>query len=329
MNATVLRHRISFFRPMAAVSGFLLSGCVALAAFSAEPAERQLLTPRATLSGARVTTQANSVFGVAPMPLPNAHLHWLLPTLVASRNSFLYVVDSGRRQIFRYDSMRQAMSPFADIAAASIRAIAVASDLSLYVLDGGARQVLHFSIDGRLLRRFGNELEVARPVAMLLDEANGQILVADSLYNHVVVFNNFGHIVAGLKPAAARSIEAMAAGPDGLYLVDKISRQVVVIGRDAEHRYMFGADALAQPNAIAVDRYNRVFVSDGFDNTIKIFEQKYMVASIGGTGSTPAFFNRITGLWLEHDMLYVADSLNGRIQIFQVAPPKPQGALHD
>lgn len=329
MNWTVLRRHSMFCRPMAALTGFLLSACVALAAFAAEPADRPLLMPRATLSGARVTTQPNPVFGVAPGQLSNAYLQWISPTLVASRNSFLYVVDSGRRQIFRYDSMRQAMLPFADIAAASVRAIAIAGDLSLYVLDGGARQVLHFSIDGRPLSRFGNELEVARPIAMLLDEANGQILVADSLYNHIVIFNNFGHIVAALKPAAARSIEAMAAGPDGLYLVDKISRQVVVIGRDGEHRYAFGADALAQPNAIAVDRYNRVFVSDGFDNTIKIFEQENMVASIGGTGSTPAFFNRITGLWLEHDMLYVADSLNGRIQTFQVASPKPQGALHD
>lgn len=329
MNRTLLRRHIMFCRPLMAIAGILLSGCVALTADSAEPAERPLLTPRATLTGARVTTQANPVFGAAPMLWPSANQQWLSPTAVVSRNSFLYVLDSGRRQIFRYDSMRQVMSPFADYVAASVRGIAVAGDLSLYVLDADARQVLHFSIDGRLLRRFGNELEVARPVAMLLDESSGQLLVADSLYNHIVVFNNFGHIVAALKPAAARSIEAMASGPDGLYLVDKLGRQVVVIDRDGEHRYAFGAGSLAHPNAIAVDRYNRVFVSDSFDNTVKIFEQENMVASIGGTGSTPAFFNRVTGLWLEHDMLYVADSLNGRIQIFQVAPPNPKGALHE
>lgn len=322
MNATVRRHGMRLIRSMMAAAGILL-GCAAPAVLAAEAAGLPVLTPRATLTGARVTARPNPVFGAVPLALPQTYLPWMAPTLVAARHTYLYVVDAGRRQIFRYDSMQQAMSPFADYVAASVRGIAVAGDLSLYVLDGGARQVLHFSVDGRLLSRFGNELELPHPVAMLFDEANGQILVADSLYKHVVVLNRFGHIVAALKPAAARSIEAMASGPDGLYLVDSIGRQVVVVSRNGEHRYTLGEDVLVHPNAIAVDRYNRVFVSDSFDNTIRIFEQQTLAVSIGGAASAPApaSFNHVTGLWLEQDMLYVADSLNGRIQTFQVAPP--------
>ncbi len=329
MNATPVRYRIKFSH-LVIVAGIMLSSCAAPSDPSgAKPTERSLLTPRAVVTGARVSTLANPVFGAVPPLLPNAYLQWMSPTQVVARNSFMYVVDNGRRRIYRYDSMRQTMAPFADYAASSVRAIAVAGDLSLYVLDGAARQVLHFAVDGRLLRRFGNELEVARPVGMLFDDATGQILVADSLYNHVVFFNSFGHIVAAIKPAAARSIEAMAQGPDGLYLLDRTGRQVVVVGRDGQHRYTFGKDLLVHPQAIAVDRYNRVFVSDSFDNTIRIFEQEKMVASLGGTGTIPASFNQVSSLWLEQDMLYVADSLNGRVQTFQVAPPGRRGALHD
>lgn len=329
MNATVQQYRMRLIRAMMAAAGILL-GCAAPAVLAAEAPGLSPLTPRATLTGARVTARPNPAFGAVPLALSQAYLPWMLPTLVAARNTYLYVVDAGRRQIFRYDSMQQAMTPFADYVAASVRSIALAGDLSLYVLDGGTRQVLHFSVDGRLLSRFGNELEMPHPVAMLFDEASGQILVADSLYNHVVVLNGFGHIVAALKPAAARSIEAMASGPDGLYLADSAGRQVVVVGRNGEPRYTLGQEVLVHPKAIAVDRYNRVFVSDGFDNTIRIFEQRTLVASIGGSGAAPApaSFGHVTGLWLEQDVLYVADSLNGRIQTFQVAPPR-QEPQHD
>lgn len=320
MKATEQQHRMRLSMLMMAAAGILL-GCAAPAASVADAPGHSPLTPRATLSGARVTARPNPVFGAAPLALPQAYLPWMSPTLVAARNTYLYVVDAGRRQIYRYDSMQQVMSPFADYIAATVRGIAVAGDLSLYVLDGGTRQVLHFSVDGRLLSRFGNELELPHPVAMLFDEARGQILVADSLYKHVVVLNGFGHIVGALKPAAARSIEAMAVGPDGLYLADSVGRQIVVVGRNGEPRYTLGQGMLVHPKAIAVDRYNRVFVSDAFDNTIRVFEQRTLVASIGGPGAAPASFRHVTGLWLEQDMLYVADSLNGRIQTFQVAPP--------
>ena len=70
-----------------------------------------------------------------------------------------------------------------------------------------------------------------------------------------------------------------------------------------------------------MDRFNRVFVSDSFDNTLKVFEQGQLVASVGGSGVLPTSFNRVTGLWIDQNMLYVVDSLNARIQTFHIAPP--------
>lgn len=283
--------------------------------------KQPLLTPWATLAGARISAPPNPLSAMPHKPDFAGYLPWLLPTAVTARGNHVYVVDGGRRQIFLYDFAQQTMRPFAQYSAGAVSGIAVAPDMSLYVADINARQVLHFSVAGRLLRTFGNNLEVARPVAVLLDEPSGRILVADSLYNHVVVFNSLGRVLSVLQSRAGRSIEAMARGPDGLYLVDRLSRQVVVIGTDASDRYTVGNGTLKNPGAIAVDRFNRVFVSDSFDNTIKLYELGQLAASFGGSGATPASFNRITSLWLEQNLLYVADSLNARIQIFRVAPP--------
>lgn len=288
-----------------------------------------LLTPWTTLSGAFIAAAPDPLSTLAHKPQFSGYLTWLSPTAVAARGNYVYVVDGGRRQIFRYDLAHQSMTPFADYAGAAVTAIALAPDLSLYVADSQARQVLHFSVDGRLLQRFYNEFELARPVAAWRDEASGNLWVADSLYKHVVLFNSLGRVLSVLRSNQARSIEAMVPGPDGLYLLDRLGRQVVVIGHDGTDRYTLGQGTLKMPGAIAVDRFNRVFVSDSFDNTLKVYELGQLVSSIGGSAGTPASFNQITGLWIDQNMLYVVDRLNARIQTFQVAPPALQGRARD
>lgn len=280
-----------------------------------------LLTPAATLTGAFVEGPLAPLSAQPRKPGFSGHLTWQWPTAVAARGNYIYVVDGGRRQIFRYDLSMQTMTPFADYEASSVSGIAVARDLSLYVVDTNARQVLHFAFDGRLLQKFANDMELTRPVAALPDERSANVLVADNLRSQVVVFNSLGRVLSALRPMAARSIEAMAQGPDGLYLVDRINRQIVVIGPDGAERYILGKDTLKMPGAIAVDSFNRVFVSDIFDNTIKVYERQQLVATVGGNGSNLASFNRVTGLSIDQNMLYVVDSLNARIQTFRVALP--------
>lgn len=288
-----------------------------------------LLTPWTTLSGAFIAARADPKEALTHNSRFSGYLTWLSPTLVAARGNFVYVVDNGQRQIFRYDLAQQNMVPFADYVASAVTAIALAPDLSLYVADSNARQVLHFSVDGRLLQRFGSDLELARPVAVLRDEFSANLWVADSLYSHVVKFNSLGRVLAVLRPSQARSIEAMAQGPDGLYLLDRLSRQVVVIGLDGTERYTLGQGTLKMPGALAVDRFNRVFVSDHFDNTLKVFEQGQWVASVGGGGAIPASFNQITSLWIDQNMLYMVDRPNARIQTFHLALPAERVRAHD
>jgi hypothetical protein len=289
----------------------------------AEPSVKvpPLLTPWSALTGAWVAAPLRHVPPLPGKPSFSGYLTWQAPTLISARGNYVYLVDARRRQIFRYDISQQTMVPFADYAAGSVASIAVGPDLSLYVADVKARQVLHYSFEGRLLRTFANDMELAQPVALVLDEPTGNLWVADGLRNYVVVFSSLGRVLSVLRSNEARSIEAMAHGPDGLYLVDRLSRQVVVVGLDGADRYILGQGTLKNPGVIAVDRFNRVFVSDSFDNTIKVYEQDELVASIGNSGTTPASFNRITSLWIDHNVLYAADALNARILTFHVALP--------
>lgn len=288
------------------------------------------MTPWTTLTGAwAARSNTPSAPGLPRTPQASGYLSFRIPTAVVARGNYVYVADSGHRQIFRYDLAMQTMAAFANFPGASVSGMAVAPDLSLYVADLNGGKVLHFAVDGRQLKTFSNDMEIARPAAVLVDPRSGGLWVADGVYNHVVAFNSLGRVISAQRSHAGRSIEAMAQGPDGLYLVDNLSRQVIVVGADGEEHYSLGKGILKMPNAVAVDRYNRVFVSDSFDNTLKVFERGQLIATVGRGGAIPASFNRITSLSIDQTTLYVADSLNGRIQTFHLLPPGHMTTLDD
>ena len=253
--------------------------------------------------------------------LTSGYLPWLAPTVVAARGHYLYVYDQGRRHIYRYDLARQVVTSFLDFTHGPVAGMAVGADMSLYVADAGAGHVQHIAADGRVLPTLSNEFDLGRPVAVSLDERTGRVWVADSLNNQLAVFNSMGGLMTTLKSDELHSTVAMAWGPDGVYIVDRVSRQVVVLGQNGAMRYTLGEGTLKMPAGIAVDRFNRVFVIDSFDDTIKIYEQGQLVQVLGsGEASRP--FRGLASIWIDQSTLYLADTMNARIVSFRLISPR-------
>ena len=91
-------------------------------------------------------------------------------------------------------------------------------------------------------------------------------------------------------------------------------------------RYLksFQKDTAIFPTSLVVDAHNRAYVGDYMTNTIHVYVDGVYVYSLGRSGSALGQFKRIADLWLEAGFLYVADSLNGRIQILRVTPENLQ-----
>jgi hypothetical protein len=297
----------------------LIAAC--LCAVAAPPALAQACAPPlrevASFNGMRL---AMPPFAMAQPPAPNGGMQlFLSPVAVAARAQVVYVADAGRRQVYRIDLTQQAMSvfaPFAAPAAGASAAMLAAPDQSLFVADSAARQVLQYSIDGRVLRRFINQADLARPVGLVQDDAGG-LLVADSLYRHVLRFSSLGRALDALKPDEARSIEGLVGDPATLYLLDRLGRQVVVVTGDGQLLDTIGKGVLAMPSALALDRRQRLLVADQLDNTIKVFEHGQLVEP----GPNPPRFGRIAALTIEGDTVYVADSARARVVQLALAPP--------
>lgn len=291
------------------VAILMLAGCATSATATAPGA---LLRPWVELAGAR----PGALLGGAAER--DGYIKLRYPTAVSARNNDVYLVDAGLRRIFRYNRAQQTLARFTDLAPDAGASIYAAPDMSVYVTDPAAGQVLHFAWDGTPLPSLSAPGNLARPISVTVDESGGRVLVADGLYDQIVVFSNTGMPLSIIKPQQVRAIAAIALGPDGIYVADRFARRVVVLGWGGEFRYAFGAGDLAEPGAIAVSRDNLVFVGDNFDHTVKVYRDSSLVSKAGG--AAPGSFSGIAGLAVDGSLLYVADSQNARVQIMLITP---------
>ncbi len=304
----------------------VFTGCASGERPRTPPPGKGFIQPWRTLTSAWNEPELGQIVrpGAPSVAAPRVQLRY--PIAVAARGIHVYIVDSGLQQILRYDRARETMSvfaPFRTLSADQSAGLYVGPDQSLLLADPGQRKVIYFDPRGNVRQIFADDLNLARPVGVGLIEGRGDVLVADGQFNRIVAFNSIGKTTSVLDiggDAPTRRLSGMALGPDGLYLVDRGARAVVVTGLDGAPRYVLTDPLLSAPHSVAVDRDNRVFVSDEFDDTIKVFIERKLAFTFGGQGAAPGRFNRPAALAVDENLLYVADTLNGRVQVLQVVP---------
>jgi hypothetical protein len=247
-----------------------------------------------------------------------ARLNFVWPVALAARDDAVLVADAGLRQLLRLDRGRDMATPIATLPADRGVALHMAADGSVWLAEPATGQLRQLDRDGRPLRAWRDDRLAARPVAVAwLPEAGGDLLVADAQLAQIVAFDVFGRALRRFGQGRLQSVVAMAAGPAGLYVVDRQAQQVQVFDRGGAWRAAMGADSLVMPGAIAVDRAGRVFVADEADGAIHVFVDGEPVARLGAAALR---LSRIDALAVDGNLLYVADSLGSRVQILLITP---------
>lgn len=157
-------------------------------------------------------------------------------------------------------------------------------DGRIFVTDTAARRVFVFDPDARQVTFVGEKGpgKIAKPVGVAVDDA-GTVFVADATLNRV-----FGY------------------APDG--------RMTIAIGHEGE---------LESPSGLAVDSTRRLlYVADAKKHQVFCYSSGdgSLVRTLGKRGVEPGEFNFPTNLSVDRDgQLYVADTLNFRVQVFDGA----------
>ena len=287
--------------------------------------EDRLLDRWSTISGV-LQGRAKRTPALPNPPLERVRL--IGPGAVAAQSVDIFIADTAQKKVYKYDRASQVISTFVDVPTMGNQVqLYVDRGLSLYLVDQFSATTTQYDIDGRVLQVFESAAELPQPVAVVVDDLQAEIFIADQLRAHVLVFNRAGtinRVVNAPKSGKTQiqSIAAMAFADNQLYIVDSVNHEVHALSPTGAYRFSFGGDELVQPGAITVDGSNRVFVADTITNSIKVYKGGLFEREIGGqAGELANEFQLISGMWADNDLLYVADTISASIKIFRILPP--------
>ncbi len=166
----------------------------------------------------------------------------------------------------------------------------------LFVVDGLARQIKVFALNGTLLRTIGGGGAFQAPVAVAADAARREVLVSD-----------YGNPDGGV--AAAVRIYTY----DGQYVAE-------ISGR-GQCGSLGCSGGFSRPQGLAVAG-GQVFVADGLLAAVLVFDRATLaqVGTLGGRGIGPAYLRLPTDVVVGRDGdVFVASSLAGRVEVFRRA----------
>lgn len=296
--------------------GLAAAGCADEPLRPAAPrGDEPLLTPWRSVIGGFLAPPAPA-FGLPAKPGGGAFVKWIAPGALALRGNDLLVADLGAGRLWRAELGAQTMSAIAGAPVGPGTALALGPDLSAWVLDLPARQLLRFARDGRLLQTL--RTGPASPSGFALADGGASVLVADAGLAQWSELRPVGAVATTVLPRAGErrisGSDAIAAGRESVYLLDRSAARVHRVARDGRVLASLGEGVLQQPVALAVDRFERVFVVDAQGPALHVLNS-----------ATPASFDaaalrvqQIGGLAVDERTLAVADRLLGQVQLFSL-----------
>jgi DNA-binding beta-propeller fold protein YncE len=214
--------------------------------------------------------------------------------------------------------------------------IAVDADDNIYVADAAKGMVLMFDRNGNFVRTLGDlkgEPEFARPDGIAIDRKSGRLYMVDTPSNMVFQLDLNGKVLKkcgrernGLGVGQFDEPTEIAISQGRIFVLDGAGVRIQILDFDLNvvggfelphgfHRRINLEDGLG------ADLQGDIFVSSFHGAIIRMFSQAgRLLASFGQPGRRVGEFEGPDGLWVDaSNRLYVADSGNGRVQLFQLS----------
>ena len=203
------------------------------------------------------------------------------------KNDNVYVVDSELAQLFKIENnQNEAVAVSLNESLVQPTSVAIdSSNNSLYITDTATHQIKQFSFDGKLKSIIGKrgtaEGEFNYPTSVWKDKS-GQLYVTDSLNFRIQIFNRDGKFI------------------------QKFGKQGG------------GSGELSRPKGVATDNDGHVYVVDGLFHVFQLFNKTgEFLLHVGGQGQEQGEFWLPSGIFINDNIIYVADSHNRRVQVFR------------
>lgn len=161
-----------------------------------------------------------------------------------------------------------------------------------------------------------------KPAGVFVDES-GKVYVTDTARSDIMIIDTVskeGRVIGARN--TSKPIGVVSDSKGRIFVADSDTKKVAVFDRNGKiiTDNLTADPPLKRPTGLAVDnKRNRLYVSDTYDHTVKTFDLTTLKQTgvIGSRGRDEGQFNFPSYLTVDSKgKLYVSDTQNGRIQIF-------------
>ncbi|NTV50414.1 MAG: 6-bladed beta-propeller [Geobacteraceae bacterium] len=204
------------------------------------------------------------------------------------------------------------------------------ADGRVYVTDSAAGKIYRFSPDDLKVMPFISGLQ--RPTGIVYSPMTELVYVSDTLAGQVVAFTTDGEESFRFGTAGENAgqfnhpTDLAVDGLGRIFVTDALNVRVQTFSGKGAYMKSFGKHGdssgnFAKPKGISIDSEGHMHISDALFDVIQIFDEDgQFLLSYGNRGSGNGELWMPSGIFIRDDMIYVADTYNNRIQIFQYLP---------
>ena len=237
----------------------------------------------------------------------------------------LYVADSAAHAVHVFDVRTGGYSKL-DVESESLIGVAALGG-RLFVTDSVAGRVMCLNGAGRKQWAIGSEAGLQRPTGIVA--ADDRLHVVDTLAHRIVTVSPEGRVMGsfgsrGGEPGQFNYPTNIARDAAGrLYVTDSMNFRMQILTAQGRSISAFGqlgdgSGDFNRPKGVAVDREGHIYVVEGLHDVVQIFDQDgRFLLGFGEPGHGDGEFWLATGIAIANDRIYVSDSSNRRVQVFE------------
>jgi len=251
----------------------------------------------------------------------------------------IFVTDVGAKVVHVFDFVHSTYSHLrGGDRLRSPLGVAADHEGNVYVSDSLLQNILVYDPSGKFHRYLkksrGNESYFDTPAGIAVDAATEHLYVCDTSRHLVIVLDARGHVLArlgkrfgGNGPGEFRYPTRVVAAGGEIAVLDLGNSRIQIL--DAQGHFLKEIK-LGEPSdrsGLAMDNDMNIYVTDPYINRLQVFNHDGQpIYDFGGAGNDAGLFNGISGVWVDSGhCLYVVDTQNKRVQLFQIRGTSADG----
>jgi len=251
----------------------------------------------------------------------------LRPYAIAADDDMIAVVDPGLKVVHLYMTKQAKYEVISDVDGENFMS---PIDVSLgpgviYITDSALGKVFVFNREGEHQSTITG---LVRPTGIAFHRESRRLYVTDTVENQIVVFDDQGARLNtfGSRGGAAGDFNfptSLTLHGDILYVNDTMNFRIQAFTLDGSPVASFGGSGdgsgqFALSKGLGADMQGHLYVADALSNYIQIFDAEgRFLLSFGGMGGDIGQFRLPAGIYVLENRIFVADSQNQRVQVFE------------